>query len=261
MSYKKLYRCIGWNLLLAHFLLSTLAFRLETSEAVLGKVSQNGNWFTQSLHDFHKFKVFKCCWSRSLQLECRGRVCSHWFTKFVDHVCRTSSWVPGLYLNEALPRSHVTLVKGCPQIWMICYSNFAESSVVSRSATIVWDSLRPWQVKLLKNCSVCKQWHGFFPFFLVGGWNAFGSQTQHVKKNMERINILSEAYLGPWKVSWETSIFWTAELPLKKCEKLVPGAGGWKIRSERCLRRWGGKTEVCGFWQQLSPLNFLEGRW
>ena len=120
-----------------------IPFRIRFSEGLQRPAAgrENGNWFTQTLHDFHKFKVFKCCWSRSLQLEkCRGRVCSHWFTKFVDHVCRTSSWVPGPYLNEALPRSHVTLVKGCPQIWMICYFNFAESSVVSRSATIVWDS-------------------------------------------------------------------------------------------------------------------------
>ena len=48
------------------------------------------------------------------------------------------------------------------------------------------------------------------------------ARKQHVKQNMERINILSEAYLGPRKVSWETSILWTAELSLQKMGKTRP---------------------------------------
>lgn len=78
------------------------------------------------------------------------------------------------------------------------------------------------------------------------------ARKQHVKKHMERINILSEAYLGPRKVSWETSIFWTAEISPQKMEKIGPGAGGWKTRSERCCLQpvkagEGGKPKSMGF--------------
>ena len=114
---------------------------------------------------------------------------------------------------------------------MICYFNFAESSVVSRSATIVWDfpimfeapfteALAGQASEELQRLQTVTRF--FFRFFSWGDEMPLVARKQHVKKNMERINTLSETYIGPRNVSWETSIFWTAELSPQKMGKTRP---------------------------------------